>query len=148
MGLFDFFRGSGGRQTALFVDGPNIFRPEFTVDFDVLLDVAARSGNVRIARLFVDENASAGLIRAAEAHGFAVTVTSGDVDVRLAVEATDLLHSSAIDTLAIASRDADFTPVFEKAAHRGIRTVAIAPGTHGQSAALTNAADEAIVLES
>ena len=148
MGIFDVFRRTPRNRIALFIDGPNMFRAEFSVDFDELLAVIGADGTVSIARLYVDENASAGLIRAAEAHGFAVSVTSGDVDVRLAVEATDLLQRNAIDTIAIASRDADFTPVFERAGYHGIRTIAIAPGEHGKSAALGNAADHSILLDS
>lgn len=147
MGLFDLIRRSSRNNIALLVDGPNIFRPEFSVDFDDLIEAASSDGSLRIVRVYLDEHASPGLIRAAEAHGFAVTITSGDVDVRLAVDATDLLHAESIDTLAIASRDADFTPVLERAAYLGIRTVAIAPGEHGKSSALVNTADVSIVLD-
>jgi uncharacterized LabA/DUF88 family protein len=41
----------------------------------------------------------------------------------------------------------DFKPVLEAASGRGVRTVAIAPGEHGRSEALSNVADEAILLE-
>jgi uncharacterized protein (TIGR00288 family) len=73
-------------------------------------------------------------------------VTSGDVDVKLAVDAAELV-CEGVDTLAIASRDTDFKPVLELAARRGAHTLAIAPGEHGRSDALRNAAHEAVVLE-
>ncbi|PSQ33763.1 NYN domain-containing protein, partial [Halobacteriales archaeon SW_12_69_24] len=40
-----------------------------------------------------------------------------------------------------------FKPVVETAARRGVRTVAVAPGRHGRSAALRNAANDEITLE-
>lgn len=145
MGFLDRFRSSRGARLALLVDGPNVLREEFDVDLAALREVA---GSPTIARIYLDEHASPGLIRAAEAHGYAVRITSGDVDVALAVDASSVVATGAIDTLAIASRDADFKPVLELAASHDVRTIAIAPGEHGRSAALVAAADEAHLLES
>jgi uncharacterized protein (TIGR00288 family) len=137
----------GGETTvALFVDGPNVLREEFDVDLDDVRGAAADLGQLAVARLYLDEHATPGLIQAAEARGFEVTVTSGDVDVKLAVDASEFALAEGLDVLAIASRDTDFKPVLEKAAKNGVRTVAIAPGEHGRSDALRNAAHEAYVL--
>ncbi|MDY6818881.1 MAG: NYN domain-containing protein [Halobacteriales archaeon] len=132
---------------ALLVDGPNVLRSEFGVDLDDVRDAGTKLGRLAVARLYVDEDATPGLIQAAEARGFEVVITSGDVDVKLAADATALICETGIETLAIVSRDTDFKPVIEIAGRRGIQTVAIAPGKHGRSDALANAADEAIVLE-
>ena len=145
MGILRRLRG-GGERVALLVDGPNVFRPEFDVDLSDLREAAAARGDVRVARCYFDVNATPGLLQAAEAHGFEVVVTSGDVDVRLAVDATALVADGAVDVLAVASRDMDFKPAFEVARRRGVRTLAIAPGSHGRSAALSAVADEAITL--
>jgi uncharacterized protein (TIGR00288 family) len=134
-------------RVALFVDGPNVLRDEFDVDLDDVRDAAARDGRLVTTRLYLDEHATPGLLKAAEAHGFEVVVTSGDVDVKLAVDAVGFLDDADVDVLAIASRDTDFKPVLEAAASRGIRTLAVAPGTHGRSDALRNAAHDAVVLE-
>ncbi|AGB31471.1 hypothetical protein C488_00097 [Natrinema pellirubrum DSM 15624] len=131
----------------LFVDGPNVFRDEFDVDLDDLRDAAGELGRVGVIRLYLDEHATPGLIQAAEARGFEVIVTSGDVDVKLAVDATALAGDATIDRLAIASRDTDFKPVLEHAGTLGVKTYAIAPGSYGRSDALRNAADEAVTLE-
>lgn len=147
MGMLERVFGGRRERIALFVDGPNILREEFTVDLETVRDVALEGSATGSARLYLDEHASPGLIRAAEANGYEVIVTSGDVDVKLAVDATALVASGDIDVLAIASRDADFKPVVEAATAAGIRTLAIAPGEHGRSAALVNAADEARVLD-
>ncbi|AGN01097.1 hypothetical protein L593_05740 [Salinarchaeum sp. Harcht-Bsk1] len=134
-------------RVGLFVDGPNVLREDFSVDLDDARDAASEEGSLAISRCYLDENAPARLIQAAEARGFEVVVTSGDVDVRLAVDATAAIGDGAIDVLALASRDTDFKPVLEAARRAGIRTVALPPGQYGNSDALANAADVAVVLE-
>ena len=146
MGILDRLRGRGTR-VGIFVDGPNVFRPEFDVDLDELREIGRDEGAVAIARVYVDENAGSGLIQAAEARGFEVATTSGDVDVKLAVDAVEAAVSGAIDTVIVVSRDTDFKPALEIAARRGLRTVAVAPGTHGRSDALRYAAHHEITLE-
>ena len=145
MGLLDGLRSDSAR-VGIFVDGPNVFRAEFDVDLDELRTIAREEGSVAVARVYVDENASPGLIQAAEARGFEVVTTSGDVDVRLAVDAVEAATAGQVDTLVVVSRDTDFKPVVETAAKRGLRTVAVAPGTHGRSDALRNAANDEITL--
>jgi uncharacterized protein (TIGR00288 family) len=135
------------QRVGLFVDGPNVLRSEFDVDLDEVRDIAAEYGPLAVTRLYVDQNASPGLIQAAEARGFEVRTTSGDVDVRLAVDATDAAVAGQIDVLAVASRDTDFKPALEVAAREGVRTVAIAPGEYGRSDALRNAAEDAVTLD-
>ncbi|WP_058994953.1 NYN domain-containing protein [Haloarcula sp. CBA1127] len=134
------------QRVGLFVDGPNVLRSEFDVDLDEVRDIAAEYGPLAVTRLYVDQNASPGLIQAAEARGFEVRTTSGDVDVRLAVDATDAAVAGQIDVLAVASRDTDFKPALEVAAREGVKTVAIAPGEYGRSDALRNAAEDAVTL--
>ncbi|PSP80340.1 NYN domain-containing protein [Halobacteriales archaeon QS_4_69_225] len=145
MGLLDGLRSDSAR-VGIFVDGPNVFRAEFDVDLDELRAIAREEGSVAVARVYVDENASSGLIQAAEARGFEVVTTSGDVDVRLAVDAVEAATAGQVDTLVVVSRDTDFKPVVETAAKRGLRTIAVAPGTHGRSDALRNAANDEITL--
>ncbi len=151
--MFDRVRARLAPDTAtepaigLFVDGPNVFRDEFDVDLDDLRDTARRLGRVGVIRLYLDEHATPGLIQAAEARGFEVIITSGDVDVKLAVDATAIVGDGTIDRLAIVSRDTDFKPVLEYAGTAGVETIAIAPGSHGRSDALQNAADDGVTLD-
>ncbi|MEF8783253.1 MAG: NYN domain-containing protein [Haloarculaceae archaeon] len=148
MGLLDALRGGAGTgRVGLFVDGPNVLREEFDVDLDELRAVAASEGRLAVTRLYLDEHATPELIQAAEARGFDVVTTSGDVDVRLAVDATVAVTDGAVDVLVIVSRDTDFKPVLERAAQRGVETVAVAPGAYGRSDALRNAAHRALTLE-
>ncbi|WP_418282995.1 NYN domain-containing protein [Halorubrum sp. DTA98] len=133
---------------ALFVDGPNVLREEFDVDLDDVREAAEAAGPLVTTRLYLDEHATPGLIQAAEARGFEVVVTSGDVDVKLAVDAARFAAERRMTMLAIASRDTDFKPVIETANGYGIRTLAIAPGEFGRSDALRNAANDSVTLES
>ena len=136
----------GDPRVALFVDGPNVLREEFDVDLDDVREAAAAFGRPAATRLYLDEHATPGLIQAAEARGFEVVVTSGDVDVRLAVDLTRFAVEGRADVVAIASRDTDFKPAVETANAYGLRTVAIAPGAFGRSDALRNAATESVTL--
>lgn len=131
---------------ALFVDGPNVLRDEFDVDLDDVRAAAADAGRVAVARLYLDEHAPPKLMQAAEARGYEVVVTSGDVDVKLAVDIVDLVCTANIETVAIASRDTDFKPALELAGREGVKTLAIAPGSYGRSDALRNAADDSVTL--
>jgi uncharacterized protein (TIGR00288 family) len=146
MGLLDGLFGGGPDRVALFVDGPNVLRSEFDTDLDEVRAAASAMGRPVLTRVYLDEQASPGLIQAAEARGYEVVITSGDVDVKLAVDAATTVTDGDCDVLAVASRDTDFKPVLELAARRGCRTLAIAPGTHGRSDALRNAAHEAVTL--
>jgi uncharacterized protein (TIGR00288 family) len=134
-------------RVGVFVDGPNVFREEFDVDLDDIREAARAEGRPTLRRLYLDEGAPPELIRAAEARGFEVTVTSGDVDVKLAVDATEFVVDGALDALVVVSRDTDFKPTVEVANRYGLRTVALAPGTHGSSDALANAAHAALTLD-
>ena len=141
-----FGRDEPADGIALFVDGPNMLRDEFDVDLDDIREATAEKNRLATARLYVDEHATPGLIQAAEARGFEVIVTSGDVDVKLSVDATRFATEGRAETLAIASRDTDFKPVLEVANSYGLATLAIAPGSHGRSDALRNAATESLTL--
>ena len=132
---------------ALFVDGPNVLREEFDVDLDDVRQAAEAEGPLVTTRLYLDEHATPGLIQAAEARGFEVVVTSGDVDVKLAVDAARFAAEGRMEALAVASRDTDFKPVVETANGYGIRTLAIAPGEFGRSDALRNAANGSVTLD-
>ena len=134
-------------RVGIFVDGPNVFRPEFDVDLDDLRALAREEGTVALSRVYVDANAGSALIQAAEARGFEVVTTSCDVDVQLAAEVVEAAVAGRIDTVVVVSRDTDFKPALEIAAERGLRTVAVAPSTYGRSDALRNAAQHEVTLD-
>jgi len=146
MDLFRRFASDSGTRVGLYVDGPNVLREEFDVDLDDIRELAADEGRLVAARLYLDEHAPPKLIQAGEARGFDVITTSGDVDVRLAVDGTKAAVAEEIDLLIVVSRDTDFKPVLERAAHQGVATMAVAPGEHGRSDALQNTAHRSLTL--
>ena len=80
-----------------------------------------------------------------ENQGFEPVICTSDVDVKLAVEAMEMIYSPIIDTIALVTRDADFKPVLLKAMEHGRETI-IFGAEPGFSVALKNSADYVIVL--
>lgn len=134
------------RNIALLVDGPNMLRKEFQIDLEVVRDILKRYGDIKVGKVFLNQYASDKLVEAIENQGFEPIIGSGDVDVRLAVDAVELVFSSNIDTIAIVTRDADFKPVLAKANAHGKETIVFG-AEPGLSIALKNVADFVIVFD-
>jgi uncharacterized protein (TIGR00288 family) len=133
------------KRIGVLVDGPNMLRKEFNTNLREIREILSEYGDIKIAKVFLNQYATDKLVEAIENQGFEPIVTSGDVDVRMAVEAMELIYSDAIDVLALVTRDADFKAVLMKAMEMGKETI-IVGAEPGFSTALKNAADIAIVL--
>ena len=146
MGIFGKIFGNDKPQIALFVDGPNVIRKQLSVDLREVKRKVAEHGNIRIARIYLDQYASDKLIEAMVNQGFEPIITTGDVDVTLAVEATEQVVNPKIDIVAIMSRDTDFIPVLNKVKEHGKNSlvVGVEPGF---SVALKNSADYVIMVK-
>jgi len=143
LGFLDGLLGDGDRRrVALLVDGPNLLRDEFDVDLEDVRAVSEPGPDV--ARVYLDNRASSGLIEAVETNGMEPVVTSGDVDVRLAVDAT--AYALEGFDIVIATRDADFKPALERANAKGARTTVVGV-SESFSAALESVAGEVVMLE-
>jgi len=145
MGLFDGIFGKKEPQIALFVDGPNIIRKQLNIDLREIKKKVSEHGNIRFARIYLDQFASDKLIEAMVNQGFEPKITTGDVDVTMAVEATEQIVNPEIDVIALMTRDTDFIPALTKAKEHGKKTliVGIEPGF---SVALRNTADILIMI--
>ena len=139
-------KASRKRRIGVLVDGPNILRKEFGINLDEIKEILSEYGSVKIARVFLNQYATEKLVEAVENQGFEPIITSGDVDVRMAVDAMEIIYNDAIDTIALVTRDADFKAVLKKAMEMGKETIIIG-FEPGFSAALKSSADIAIVLE-
>ena len=146
MGIFDIFKGKKEPQIALFVDGPNIIRRRINLDLMEVRRRVKEIGNIRIARIYLDQFASDKLIEAMVNNGFEPKITTGDVDVTMAVEATEQIINPEIDYIALMTRDTDFIPVLAKAKEHGKKTIIVATDT-GMSVALKNSGDVLIMLK-
>lgn len=143
--MFGFLDGllggsDGERRVVLLVDGPNLLRDEFDVDLEEVRAVTEPD----VARVYLNHRAPAGLVEAVETNGMEAVVTSGDVDVRLAVDAT--AYALEGFDVAVATRDADFKPALERANAEGARTTVVGV-SECFSAALESVADEVVMLD-
>ncbi len=131
---------------ALLVDGPNILRKAFNIDLVEIKKELNKHGNIRIARIYLDQYASDKLIEAMVNQGFETEITTGDVDVTMAIEAMEFVLDPEIDIIALMTRDTDYRPVLVKAKARGKKTIIVATDV-AFSAALRNTADRIIIFK-
>jgi uncharacterized protein (TIGR00288 family) len=134
-------------KVALFVDGPNMLRKEFMIDLRELKRIMQRYGRVIISKVFLNQFAPEKLIEAIINEGYESVMIlaqqeeeASDVDVALAVSAIETILTKEIDVIGIATRDADFLPVVQKAKEYGKKVVVVG-AEPGFSSSLQNAAD-------
>ena len=145
-----FLRKLLGKETpdiALLVDGPNILRKAFNMDLLEVKRELAKHGNLRVARIYLDQYASDKLIEAMVNQGFETEITTGDVDVTMAIEAMEYVLNPNIDIIALMTRDTDYRPVLIKARAHGKKTMIIATDV-AFSSALRNTADKLLIFRS
>lgn len=135
------------RKIGLLIDGPNILRKEFGINLDDLKAILEDMGDIRIGKVLLNQYASQGLIEAIANQGFDSIVVAGDTDVRMGIEAMEMIYNETLDTIALASRDADFLPILVKTKEYGKDTIVIG-AEPGFSIALQNAADTVILMGS
>jgi len=138
--------GKKKNDIALLVDGPNILRKSLSIDLVAVKKELAKSGSIRVARIYLDQYASDKLIEAMVNQGFETVTTTGDVDVTMAIEGMEYVLDPDIDILALMTRDTDYRPVLVKAKARGKKTMIIATDV-AFSAALRNTADTVLIFK-
>jgi uncharacterized protein (TIGR00288 family) len=137
---------SRGKRIALLIDGPNILRKEFGIKLEDIVEALERIGKIRVAKVVLNQYAPQGLIEAVVNQGLEPIIVAGDTDVRIAIEAMELIYNSDVEVIALATRDADFLPIINEAKRRGKETIVIGVDP-GFSVALQNAADYVIKME-
>lgn len=143
-------REGSKRNVALFVDGPNIIRREFSIDLDELRRSVEKHGRIITGKVFLNQHAPDKLIEAVANQGLEPKVvlageTEADVDVSVAVEIVNAAFNDRIDVIALASRDADYLPAIQLAKEKG-KTIIIVGINPGFSKALQNVADHVELL--
>lgn len=134
------------KNIALMVDGPNVIRRELRLDLFRAKKALEKYGNVKVAKIFLDQYASDKLIEAVTNQGFEPVISTGDVDVTMAVESVCQVFNPNIHIIALMTRDIDFRPVLTKAKELGKETIVIG-SEPGFSAALQHTADIVITAE-
>ena len=135
----------GKKFVAFLIDGPNIVRKGMSINFDKIRAQLSRYGELVIQRVYLDQHATDKLIEAMINQGFDVRITSGDVDVTMAVDATELALSDDIDVIVFMTRDMDYIPAIIKAKRKGKKVIVVAP-TKGLASALKHHADEVLLI--
>lgn len=135
-----------GKRIALFIDGPNMIRKDMNIDLEKVRKSVSRYGAIKVSKVFLDQYASGKLIEAMINQGYEPVITTGDVDVPMAVEAMRHVYNPAIDIIALMTRDIDFIPVLVKAKELGKETIVIG-AEPGFSVALRKTADVVIDAE-
>ena len=142
----NFLRRNTRKRIGVLVDGPNMLRKEFDFDFNKIKQELHQFGDIRIARVFLNQFAPGKLIEAVTNQGFQpIMITTGDVDAPMAAEAMEIVYNNNIDMLCLMTRDSDFQPVLQKAKAHGKETIVI--GGKPFSVALKNTADHIIMLK-
>ncbi|KPU62488.1 TIGR00288 family NYN domain-containing protein [Thermococcus argininiproducens] len=134
------------KSVGLIIDGPNILRKEFGIKLENIKEALEKIGKIRVAKVVLNQYAPQGLIEAIVNQGFEPIIVAGDTDVRIAIEAMELIYNSDIEVIALATRDADFLPIINEGKGKGKETVIIGVEP-GFSIALQNAADYVIKME-
>ncbi len=141
-------KSAKSKNIALLIDGPNVLRREFgNVDLENVKKEISKYGKAKILHVFLDQYASNKLIEAVANQGFDVTVLPCDVDVGMAVVATELFFNPHIDIIALMTRDSHFQSVILRAKMHGKGTMVLGMEP-SFSVALKNSADVVIMLNS
>jgi len=153
--MFEFLKRFGNKDRhgkkekpdiALLVDGPNTIRKSLKLDLVKVRKEVQKYGNIRVSKIYLDQYASDKLIEAMVNQGFDTEITTGDVDVTMAIEAMEYVLNPDIDVIALMTRDTDYRPVLVKARMHGKRTMIVATDV-GFSAALRNTADVVVIFD-
>jgi uncharacterized protein (TIGR00288 family) len=146
------YRAEEEPRVALFVDGPNMLRKEFMIDLRELRKRVQKYGRIVIAKVFINQFAPEKLIEAILNEGYeSIMVLAeqeeelSDVDVSLAVNGMEAVLTKDIDVVALATRDADFLSLAQKAKEYGKKVVVLG-AEPGFSSSLQNAADTVEML--
>ncbi len=134
------------KNLAVFVDGPNILRKELKINLQEISQVLKNLGKIKIARTYLNQYATDKLVEACVNEGFEPIIVVGDVDVYMAVDATEACFNANIDTIVFVTRDSDFLPALIKAKRNGKETVVVLV-EEASAVALKNTADRVIILQ-
>ncbi|MCC7570218.1 NYN domain-containing protein [Candidatus Micrarchaeota archaeon] len=133
-------------RVGLFIDGPNMMRKDVHVNIKNILEQCKQFGNLTIKKIYLNKHATEGLIYAMKKEGLEVITCEFDVDIPLAIDASEAVFGDKIDVLVLLTRDTDYLPLLVKSKKRGILTVVFGIGM-GFSVALKHTADKVIFIK-
>ncbi|VVC72214.1 NYN domain protein [uncultured archaeon] len=134
------------KNIALLVDGPNVIRKEMNLDLAGVRKKVQKYGRITVSKVFLNQYASDKLIEAMTNQGYEPVISTGDVDITMAIEAMAQVYNPHVHIIALMTRDIDFRPVLIKAKELGKETIVIGAEPFF-SAALKNTADVVIYAD-
>ena len=134
------------KNIAFLIDGPNIIRKEMNLDLEGVKKKLSKYGRIKVSKVFLNQYASDKLIEAMTNQGYEPIITTGDVDITMAIEAMAQVYNPNIHVIALMTRDIDFRPVLLKAKELGKETIVIGAEPFF-SVALKNTADIVIFAD-
>jgi len=132
-------------KLGLLIDGSNLLAENIKDDLEKIDETIASIGDLRIAKVILDQTMPDSYIEKILEKGFLPIVVPGDTDVYMSIEAMDLIYSDELEIVAFWTSDINFLPIFIKAKELGKETVVLGR-TEGFSETLENAADYIVVL--
>ena len=135
------------KKIVIFVDGPNILRTVkgHRVRLEDIDEVANFLGAVIEKKVFLNPNASNGLMDAVVNSGYTPIVSTGDIYITMGIHAVEHCHKGTTDLTLICSRDARISPILMKLKEKG-KEVAVAGFDPGFSIAIKSLADHVFEL--
>ena len=135
-----FFKRLSKKRVAVFVDAPNILRPEFSIDLSSVTKEAREAGKVTLARLYMKDGGE--LVTVAKKLGFEpVVIKEGDVKVALTIDAIETAAKNLADIFLIATRNSAYLPLIYHLKMMGKKVIIF--GTEpGFSIAIQRASDK------
>ena len=92
-GKLKHFLSHGEKKLAVFVDGPNLLRKEFGINLEMIKKEAKKFGSIKIGKVYLNQFASNKLVEAVVNQGFEPIITTTDVDVAMACDATETVFN-------------------------------------------------------
>ena len=110
---------------ALFVDGPNVITRKSNFDLRAVIKETSKSGNVKVAKVFLDQYASDKLIEAMTNQGYDPRICISDIDVALAIGVMEQVFNPCIGKIAIMTTNPELLPVFNKIKEHGKKAILV-----------------------
>jgi uncharacterized protein (TIGR00288 family) len=135
------------KKVVIYVDGPNILRTikGHRVKLEDIDEVANFLGAVIDKKVFLNQNASKGLLDAVVNSGYSPIVTTGDIYITIGIHAVEQCYKGTTDIILICSRDARVSPIIMKLKENG-KEIAVAGFDPGFSVAVKSLADHVFEL--
>ncbi|MFX1598782.1 MAG: NYN domain-containing protein [Promethearchaeota archaeon] len=130
-----------GKSIGLLVDGKNLGDSRIDLELRNVKNVLEEIGNLRVAKVLLNELPSDDVSKAISKLGFLSIVYLNDTDVYVALEAMELAYNDKIKVLALVTDDENLIPVLVKAKERGKETVIVEISEGAIGEGLRNSAD-------